>query len=228
MNLVYLVRHGENPANLLMQFSYRKVDYPLTEKGALQAQQTADYLRDKGIDALFSSPLRRAIQTAEAISAAVGQPIQVLEQFRELNVGDLEDRPPTAENWAEHDRVIAAWRAGRHEVPFPGGENYVTLLARMRAGMGQALAGRDGQRLVIVGHGGLFAATVGALCPAVPLDAITGKPLHNCSITLIEVEHAGQELVARLLAWGAVEHLSGPAADLVRGTPEPARELSDR
>ena len=43
MNLVYLVRHGENPANLLKQFSYRKVDYPLTEKGVLQAEQTAAY-----------------------------------------------------------------------------------------------------------------------------------------------------------------------------------------
>jgi probable phosphoglycerate mutase len=189
----------------------------------LQAEQTAEYFREKSIDALYASPLRRATQTAEIIGAAVGQPVRVLEQFRELNVGELEDRPPTVENWAEHDRVIAAWRAGRLEEPFPGGENYVTVLARMRDGMNRALAGRDGQRLVIVGHGGLFTATVGALCPEVALDAITGTTLHNCSITILEVRHDAHDLVAHLLAWGTVEHLSGPAADLVVGTPAPAR-----
>jgi broad specificity phosphatase PhoE len=219
VNLVYLVRHGENPANLSKQFSYRKVDYPLTEKGVLQAEQTAEYVREKGIDAVYASPLRRATQTAKRIAAAVSLPVHVLEQFRELNVGELEDRPPTIENWAEHDRVIAAWRAGNLEESFPGGENYVTLLARVRDGMHQALAGRDGQRIVIVGHGGLFTAAVGALCPEVQLAAITGKPLHNCSVTILQVGHAGDELVARLLAWGSVEHLSGRAADLVPGTP---------
>jgi broad specificity phosphatase PhoE len=222
VNLVYLVRHGENPANLTKEFSYRKVDYPLTPKGVVQAEQTAEYFRQIGVDAIYASPLRRAVQTADHLAGAAGRPVQLLEQFRELNVGELEDRPPTLENWAEHDRVIAAWRAGRPEVPFPGGENYLTLLARMRDGMHRALDGRDGQRVVIVGHGGIFTATVGALCPAVRLEEVTGLPLHNCSITIMEIERSGQELTGRLVTWGAIEHLSGYAAELVRGTPQPA------
>jgi probable phosphoglycerate mutase len=154
--------------------------------------------------------------------------VRVLEQFRELNVGDLEDRPPTAENWAAHDRVVAAWRAGHLEEAFPGGENYVTLLARMRDGMERALAGRDDQRVVIVGHGGIFTATVGALCPDASLATIVATPLHNCSITVLEVRREARDLVARLLAWGGVEHLSGPAADLVAGTPTPAKGVWGR
>lgn len=225
MTLVYLVRHGENLANLLHQFSYRKVDYPLTAKGVLQAEQTAEYFRDKSIDAVYASPLLRAHQTAKIIAAAVVRPVVVLEQFRELNVGELEERPPTLENWAEHDRVIAAWRAGRLEEPFPGGENCLTVLARMRDGMNRALAGRDVERVVIVGHGGLFSATVGALCPEARLDMIICKQLHNCSITVIEATHVSRDLVGRLLTWGAVEHLSGQAADLVVGTPLPAEVL---
>lgn len=223
MNLVYLVRHGENPANLTHEFSHRKVDYPLTAKGRVQAEQTASYLRERGVDAVYASPLRRATQTAERIAAAVRQPVHVLEQFRELNVGVLEDLPPTRENWAVHDRVVAAWRVGRLEEAFPGGENYLMVLARMRDGMRLALDGREGQRIAIVGHGGIFTATVGALCPDMPLETIIGTPLHNCSITVLEVERAEQGMVARLLTWGSVEHLSGNAAELVPGTPQPAR-----
>jgi broad specificity phosphatase PhoE len=64
MNRLYLVRHGENRANLTKEFSSRLVDYPLTAKGVLQAQQTADYFQQRagagGIDAVYSSPLKRS------------------------------------------------------------------------------------------------------------------------------------------------------------------------
>ena len=60
MNTLYLVRHGENRANLTKQFSYKTVDYPLTPKGVLQAQQTAEFFQDKQIDEIYASPLKRA------------------------------------------------------------------------------------------------------------------------------------------------------------------------
>ena len=60
MTHLYLIRHGENLANLTKEFSYRKVDYSLTPKGKLQAEQTARTLQDRGIAAVYSSPLRRA------------------------------------------------------------------------------------------------------------------------------------------------------------------------
>ena len=56
INRIYLVRHGENRANLTKEFSYRLVDYPLTEKGILQAQQTARISRTKR--STRSTPLR--------------------------------------------------------------------------------------------------------------------------------------------------------------------------
>ena len=75
MTRVYLVRHGENPANLLKQFSHRLVDYSLTPKGIAQAEQTAAFFLDKRIDAIYSSPLKRARKTAEIIGAALGLPV---------------------------------------------------------------------------------------------------------------------------------------------------------
>jgi broad specificity phosphatase PhoE len=218
VNLVYLIRHGENPANITKEFSYRKVDYPLTPKGVLQARQTADYFRDRDIDAIYSSPLKRGRQTAEIISEAVGLPVTLLEQFREINVGSLEDQPPTRENWAIHDAVLREWRAGRHSVAFPDGENFTTLLGRAYAGLAEALRGRSGQRVVIVGHGGIFTAATAALCTDSAREVI-GRPSHNCSITTIQIEREADVWQGTLVEWASCAHLSGEAAELVSATP---------
>jgi probable phosphoglycerate mutase len=219
MNLVYLVRHGENPANITKEFSCRRVDYPLTEKGVHQAEQTAAFFRDKRIDAIYTSTLRRAAQTAEIIAAALGLAAIPMDQFRETNVGVFEDLPPTPENWAEHDRIMAAWRMRCFDETFPGGENYHMLLARMRDGLAQALASRDGQRIIIVGHGGIFSATIKAFCPEADLEAILSRPYHNCAITELELEHTAGRVGGRVLAWAQHAHLRGWAAELIPGTP---------
>ena len=141
MNRLYLVRHGENPANILKQFSCRLVDYPLTEKGVLQAQQTAVYFKDKQIDEIYTSPLRRTIQTGEIIGALLGLRPQILENFREMNVGEFE-KFPSAENWALHYRIIEAWHRGEKDVRFPGGENYIEFWERYQAGLKLVLDGK--------------------------------------------------------------------------------------
>jgi broad specificity phosphatase PhoE len=207
VNIVYLVRHGENPANLTREFSHRRVDYALTPRGVEQARRTAHFFRDRRVDAIYTSPLRRARETAEIIAAPHGLPVWVIEGFREINVGELEVRPPTDANWALHDAVQAAWRAGRHEEAFPGGENYIALLARMRAGLDEALRGRDGQRIVIVGHGGIVTATIADLCAGMRADDAFAAPTPNCAITTVEVERRDGRLVGRLVEWASCAHL---------------------
>ena len=122
MNTIYLVRHGENKANLTKEFSYRLVDYPLTDKGVLQAQQTAEYFQDKAIHEVYASPLKRAVQTAEIIGAALKVEPKVIEPFREINVGALERIPPSAQTWRIHNGIIQNWRQGNYELAFPGGK----------------------------------------------------------------------------------------------------------
>ena len=77
MTVLFLVRHGENVANITKEFSHRLVDYDLTDKGRLQASQTADYFRslskNVSIDAMYSSPLKRAMQTADIVSEVWGK-----------------------------------------------------------------------------------------------------------------------------------------------------------
>jgi broad specificity phosphatase PhoE len=220
MNHIYLIRHGENLANLTGEFSSRRVDYSLTPKGILQAQQTAEHLAGCSIHAIYSSPLKRARETAEIIAVRLGLPAVVMENFREIDVGDMEGQPPTAEAWALHNRILEGWLRGQVDRAFPNGDNYVALCSRMRAGMEQIVAGRDGQSLIVVAHGGILTLTLPDLCRDIDPEWLLRKANHNCSITEVLVSWHDGRLEGELLTWASYAHLSGTAADLVPGVPK--------
>lgn len=151
-NTIYLIRHGENLANVTGEFSYKRVDYSLTAKGVLQAQQTAAHLHEWHIDEFFSSPLKRARETAEIIAEPHHLPVTLFEEFRELNVGDLEDAAPTAENWDYHNNILAQWYHGHLDVSFPNGESFLTLTERGKQGLHKVTWGKQGRVIAIAGH----------------------------------------------------------------------------
>lgn len=214
-NTLYYVRHGENRANQTHEFSYIKVDYPLNELGVVQAQQTARHLQDQGISAVYASPLRRAAQTAEIIGQTLGLSVTIVEPFREINVGTLEDEPTSEENWALHDRIFADWLAGRSEAIFPGGEDHHSLVHRMSAGLREATRGRSGERIVVAAHGGMLAATVNVLCDNFHItDFATLRStarVPNCSITEFEIDSSddpAQMPRLTLTRWASCTHLT--------------------
>ncbi len=219
MNKLYLVRHGENLANLTKEFSYRYVDYSLTPKGRLQAQQTAAYFRDKSIHEIYSSPLKRAIETAAIIGQELGVLPVVMENFREINVGDLELEPVSADTWERHNRIFFQWIAGNADLCFPGGEDYHSLWQRLSGGIRQIIAGKSGRNIIVVGHGGIFSTTLKDLCPNLDLDRMLANPSNNCSITEIDIELVGDRPAGKLVRWSSYDHLSGEAAKLVPGFP---------
>ena len=202
---IYYVRHGENPANITREFSHRLVDYSLTERGVAQARETAAYFSDKPIAAVYSSPLKRARETAEIVAEPHGLPVTQLEEFRELNVGVLEGQPPTDEIWAFHDGIFDAWFAGDPSVRFPEGEDHADLMARMRAGMLHVAHQHPHQEVVVVAHGGILMATINQLCPGAEREQ---GHIPNCSVTKLAAVAAGDDLCCRLLAWAECAHLS--------------------
>jgi len=217
-NTIYLVRHGENLANLTHEFSYKLVDYSLTAKGIKQAQLTAAYFRDKHIHAVYASPLKRARETAEIIAKESGLSVALLEQFREINVGALELRPPTQENWGLHDRILQAWVNGRYETRFPGGEDYTILWARMRSGLEEITRDKTGHNIVVVGHTGIFTRTICDICPDMDPELLTSVRNHNCSITEIELSTDDGQVVGTLKRWSDAAHLD--EGEPVSGSPQ--------
>jgi len=226
MNRLYFVRHGEGQDNVARQYSCKLIDNPLSERGVLQAQQTAEYLASKSIDEVYSSPMKRAAETARIIAARLGKELAILENFRELDVGDLEGQFFSAENWEFYLGITNEWLAGNVEVAFPGGENHVVLWERWRSGLLQILAGKTGRNILLVAHAGIFTATLKDVCSDVDMNWLMNAGCYNCSITELEIEVLNGQPQGKLIAWAAHEHLSGEALSLVPGIP-PAEPLGD-
>ena len=211
-NKLYLVRHGENLANVRMMLSSRKVDYPLNERGRLQAEQTAKYFREIRIDEIYASPLKRAYETAQAIAAPHGLTVATREGFREVYTGDLEDRPDSPESWREWFRITRAWMDGQPETSFPNGEDLYTVRGRMRADLEAVLAGKNGRAILIVTHVGILMATITELCPRASMAEVIEKESQNCAVTEVDMQLRDGKWTGELIRWGDFSHLHGEAS----------------
>ena len=226
MNRVFLVRHGENPANLTKEFSCRRVNHPLTEKGRVQAHQTAEWFSRIKVDEVWSSPLRRALETADQIVRFHPATVKILEEFREMDVGDLEGMVPAEDAWGEYRHVMTQWFTGNPGFPFPGGENRQILVERFYRGLDLITRSQTGKTLVVVGHGGIFTHGVAELCRVDDQRAFFSQENHNCSVSEVEVHREREGLRFVLKSWAGIDHLSGEAAQLVESVPEGSRVSS--
>jgi broad specificity phosphatase PhoE len=169
MTVVHWARHGENVANLSRRFSYRVFDGDLTDRGIAQAEHLGEALRTAGhrYGLLVCSPLRRARQTAEIVSAQLRLPLEAeLEDLREVNVGDLDGRNDDRA-WQVYEATLAGWRSGQLGRRFRGGESGYELAARIGRAL-RAVANRAGSEdAVVVAHGASIRAAV---------PALTGQP----------------------------------------------------
>lgn len=219
MNRLYFVRHGEGQDNVARRFSCRRLDNPLTGRGILQARQTANYLAGISIDEVYSSPMKRAAETAHIIAERLRKEVAILENFREVNVGELEGKSFNNENWELYHHITNEWFAGKEQVAFPGGESYAAMWARWREGLVQILGGKASRNILLVGHAGIFIATLKDLCPYLEVDWLKNAECYNCSITELEIEVLNETPRGELIAWAAHEHLSGDALQLIPGIP---------
>ncbi len=88
---LYLLRHGESEGNKAGKFRGR-MDYPLTENGKIQAEAAGQYLKDIDFEAVYSSPMKRAMQTAEAVCSAAGIDYSISEYFNNIELGEWEGK----------------------------------------------------------------------------------------------------------------------------------------
>ncbi len=220
MNRLFWVRHGESETNVKKIFSFKKFDCPLTPKGILQARQTSDYFIGKRIHNLYSSPLKRALETAQIMADRLELDVTIIENFREVNIGEFDGQPMNEDHFAIHERVLNDWFAGRHSTQFPDGENYLTLWSRMQDGLKEIIADRSRLNILVVGHGGGFKYTLKDLCRNGDPLQFRDLEVHNCSISEMIICLQGEKLDAELVSLASTDHLYGPAADFIAGLPE--------
>ncbi len=144
-----LLRHGQTPMSVQKRYAGRS-DVPLTDAGVAQAAAAAKRLESAGIDAIVASPLQRTVQTAEQVAGVTGLPVVTEDGFRETDFGDWEGLTfaEVRERWPSE---MTAWLADPQVAP-PGGESFAEVSERVTAALQRVLAGRTGQRILIVSH----------------------------------------------------------------------------
>lgn len=182
---LYLVRHGATANNRAKppRLQGRRTDPPLSEEGLAQARQTGRFLADSPLDAVFSSPLRRARQTAEAIAEAHGLAVEAVDDLIEVDVGDWEGRA-----WEEIERTDPeAYRGFMTDAtvhPYLGGENLVTVLERAKPAFERLMEENQGRRIVAVAHNVVNRAYLTELV-GIPLARYRSIPQDNCGLNLL-------------------------------------------
>jgi len=151
---VYFIRHAQAD-NSVRDGRVR----PLTEKGLADRRLVTDFLRDKNIGAVFSSPFRRAVDTVAELAAVSGLDVQIVEDFREQKSPDEWDRandyfPYLARQWADFNYAMH------------GGETLAEVQKRNIAALNRILNERQGGKLAVGTHGTSLATIVNYYDPA--------------------------------------------------------------
>jgi broad specificity phosphatase PhoE len=188
---IYLVRHGETLWNKEEVFRGRK-DIPLNETGRIQAQKVGAYFAGNPLGRIVSSPLQRAVQTAQAIGETTGIPVETTEELTDINFGvweglslrDVEEQYPI-----EFD----LWKRSPEKLQVSGGET----LAMVRGRASGTLA-----RLASFGEGPIVLVTHRVICKMIVLSCLNMGDEHfwdlkydPASVTLLERQHGSFTLV---------------------------------
>jgi probable phosphoglycerate mutase len=202
--LLYLIRHGESLYNAEGRIQGQS-DVALSPLGLRQAGAIADALAEEQIDAVFASPLRRAMQTAEPIAARLGLSIRADDRLKEIHAGIFQGLL-WAEIEAKFPDAARPWREQHPDFVIPGGESRRSLMVRGLAAF-ESIRERPFRRVVVVSHGGILAAALKAVL-RIPAE-VNPFSLYNASISKL----AWNDKI-KLLTLNQLDHLS--AAGLAR------------
>lgn len=216
---VLFIRHGETDWNRIKRIQGH-IDIPLAKSGLEQAERLAARLdreaREGGrLDAIYSSDLQRAQQTARPTAAALGLSLRLVEGLRERAYGVFQGHDST-EIAARFPDEYAQWQTRDPGFAPPGGESVRAFYHRVLHAVAAIVAAHRGQRIVCVTHGGVLDCIYRS-AQGLPLEAPRDYALLNASINTIEFDEGGR---ARMLAWADVAHLHSAVDDgLVEGLP---------
>lgn len=173
---IFLIRHGRQNSPLC------NVNVPLSEEGRRQAQLLGDRLKEEQIEAVWSSDLIRAMETADIINESLHVPREIRKEIREISFGDMEGLSDEVIADRFEDFLRERSRMER-DMAYPGGECAGDVVVRARTTMTEMIA-RGYENVAVVTHGGVIRSLVayylGMDLAKVPL---LGGHLENCGIT---------------------------------------------
>jgi probable phosphoglycerate mutase len=191
-----LVRHGQTDWNAEGRIQ-GIVDTPLSALGREQAAELAARLAAEPIDAIVSSDLVRARETAAPLAQARGLEVRAEPRLRERAFGIFEGHTysEVEANWPSE---FAIWRRREPGYAVPGGESYLALRARVLACLGELVADNAGQSVLVVTHGGVLDAVYRAAL-GISWETPRSHRLPNAGVNRVRASLPGPAL--EVLAW---------------------------
>jgi probable phosphoglycerate mutase len=175
---IYLIRHAEAEGNLYRR-AHGHTDSLLTKNGLAQTERLSEWFAHRPVDAVYSSDLRRAVRTAEAVASVCRKTVQTDPALREVRLGEWEDLP-----WGLIARSFDTmqWFEKKSTWTVEGAERVEDAGRRVCKAVTRIAAEHDGEYIAVVSHGcvirELLSATTGLSVPH----------LDNASVSLLEID----------------------------------------
>ena len=208
MGRFYLVRHGETEWNAKHRLCGRS-DVPLSEAGCDQAQRLASRLKSIAFEALYSSPLRRALQTARPIAGVVGLAPIIDERLLELDYGAWEG-VTLGEIPKIDPETFRAWELDPGQMAPPAGESGLEAQQRVVSFLDFLAAKHPTGHVVVVFHKTVCRL---AICHVLGIPAAEYRRrlvMGNAALNIIQHQEGGWQLVT----YNDTSHLAPDYADL--------------
>ena len=197
-----LVRHGQTDWNVNGRYM-GWIDEGLNEEGVRQAGELARRLDRWPISAVYSSPLKRAATTAEAIAGPHGVAVQTVEDLGEMRIGAWEGMY-AGDIAAGYPELWKTWRANPGDFQMPGGESLGEVRQRAVRALNRMMDGSEGKIVLAVTHD-VVVRLLAAYCLGVSEDIYRRLEVGNASMTVLE--RNGGKLKLRVL--NDTSHLEG-------------------
>jgi probable phosphoglycerate mutase len=204
---VLFIRHGETDWNRIKRIQGH-IDIPLSAHGFLQAEQLGERLAHEGrLDAVYSSDLLRAQQTARPFADALGLTVRLAEGLRERQYGAFQGHDSDEIN-TKFPAEYIEWQTRDPGFAPPGGESQRVFYHRVIHAMEPIVAAHPGGRIACVAHGGVLDC-IYRFAMKLPLSEPRGWPLLNCSVNVVDYGVDG----ATVVSWGDISHLATDTDD---------------
>lgn len=210
---LYLVRHAEAEGNV-REFFQGTMNTALTEKGLRQTECLAERFKDIALDAVYTSPFRRAVQTAEAVNRYHGLPLIRNPQLREIAGGRFEGM-----KWADIPQKFPAeyarWTKKMQTFCAPDGDRMTAVYARMRKVMTKIARDAAGKTAAVISHGCALRNFL-AYVESGSIDGLGAVGWSdNTAVSLVEYDHGKERF--RLIFKNDSSHLP-EALSTLRGS----------
>jgi len=209
---VIFIRPGETDWNRDLRFQ-GQVAIPLNEHGQRQAQRLANFIRNIGLSALYTSDLKRAVQTAELLAEKLGFSPILDSRLRERAIGGWQGlTQKEIQNWYPAD--YQQFLADPENYRVIGGESRKDVRERMQAAFTEILQQDRGETICIISH----STAINALLSIIVPDITFGKvDVSNTSVTTIRLDDSGKW---HIVTADDVTHLEGMPTQKVQELEE--------